>query len=308
MRTLSDSNTSTTASIKKVISPALKNPFTFFSQLDIPGDDDGSYSKAFEESDLAWKWSSAGPQSAYVSTKFIFSCSTKVWDVEYSMSDGRVQALVAKASDSTVTGAVSMMASSYSNSFRMKMNEVYNGVNTNRTHVTPEEMTKRYELEMSKALMSGLIVNTVPVPVERAQLRGNEVVTRLPAVALWLLVSVNVLFMLLAIGLAVWGTRSSSAEVHQVQLRLSSAGLAAQLFSYQTSTLAASDDFELFHTDENIIEGEDQKMPLVTICSSAMGGAEFVVHSTDRESNNSEQERLSFINQPVSHLATRITL
>jgi hypothetical protein len=65
------------ALIKKTTSPAFKNPFTFVSQLDIPGDDDGSYPKAFEESDLAWKWSSAGPQSAYVSTKFIFSCSTK---------------------------------------------------------------------------------------------------------------------------------------------------------------------------------------------------------------------------------------
>jgi hypothetical protein len=223
------------------------------------------------------------------------------------MSEGRVDALVVKAGNSTVTGAVSMMASSYSNSFRMKMNEVYNGVNTNRTQVTPEEITTRYELEMSKALVSGLIVNSISVPVETAQLRRNEVVTRLPAVALWLLVSANVLFMLLAIGLAVWGTRSSSTEVYQVQLRLSSAGLAAQLFSHQTSTLPTSDDFDLFHANENIIEGEDEKMPLVTICTSAIGGAEFVVQSPDKESTYSEQERLSFINQPVSRLATQVT-
>ncbi|KAF3042334.1 hypothetical protein E8E12_002640 [Didymella heteroderae] len=294
--------------IKNLTKPAFKNPFTFVSQLDITNTDDGKTSEALTGSDLAWKMLYTGPQSELLPIKFIFSCSTSVWDVVYTMSDGRVQTLVANTSNSTVTGAVSMMASSYSNPFRLKMNEVYQEVNSNTTTITPEEVTKRYELEMSKALISGLIVNTVALPVDAAQLRRNEVVTRLPAVALWFLVSTNFLFMLLAISLAIWATRSSSTEVHQAQLRLSSAGLAAQLFSHQTSTLAVKDDFELFHDKENIIEGEEEKLPLVTICSSALGGAEFVVQSTSKASDDSEQERYSFIGRPAPRLANRVTL
>jgi hypothetical protein len=55
---------------------------------------------------------------------------------------------------------------------------------------------------MSKAFLNNLVAHNTAVPVKLAQLRGRILITRLPALALWLLAVGNSVFVLLIIVLA----------------------------------------------------------------------------------------------------------
>jgi hypothetical protein len=104
-------------------------------------------------------------------------------------------------------------------------------------------------------------------------------VTRLAALALWAVVAGNALFALLAIALRVCALNLASAEVHQVQLRLSPAGLAVQLFETRAAEQAARDNFDLLHR-RDVDDEEHGAMSIVEIGNTPLGGAEFVALST----------------------------
>jgi hypothetical protein len=142
---------------------------------------------------------------------------------------------------------------------------------------TPEAFVKSFELAISKAFASWLVVHTVPTPVGLAQRRVTKIVTRLPVIAFWLLVTANILFALFGLILAVLAALATSPEVHQVHTRLSTAGLAAGLFDWQHSQRAAKSDSELFieNTTEN--NSVDCRKRIGVRCT-AFGGAEFVTH------------------------------
>jgi hypothetical protein len=100
-------------------------------------------------------------------------------------------------------------------------------------------------------------------------------VTRLAALALWAVVAGNALFALLAIALRVCALNLASAEVHQVQLRLSPAGLAVQLFETRAAEQAARDNFDLLHR-RDVDDEEHGAMPIVEIGNTPLGGAELL--------------------------------
>ncbi|KAF3044951.1 hypothetical protein E8E11_002046 [Didymella keratinophila] len=262
-----------------------KNPFTFVSHIDVAGGNEGRWPEAIENSDLPWKWR----MRWWKQTKFIYSCSTDVWDVKYTMIDGKVENFIPTRSNGTVTGIVSMASGQLASGSIHKQNSASLEVNRPREDLTPNSFTKAYELETSKVMISNLVVYSVPKPVDFVQLRANTVITRLPAIALWLLVTSNILFVLLAITLAILAAQSASSEVHQVHLRLSSSGLAAQLLSLETARCEAKDDFGLFHKNEDDIVEDDteEQDPTVEIRSNALGGAEFVVHPLELKSIDS---------------------
>lgn len=306
------------------VNTVFKNPFTFVSQISVSTKDEGGWSDAIEKSDLIWRRQNDSTTAA----KFLYSCSSKgessdhssdfinhsflsVWDVEYTMIDGKVESLIPTLSNGTVTGIVSTMGTSFGGVFVGLLTKVFGEVNRDRNNHTPAQFTKNYELEISKALISNLIAHSIAVPVDLVQLRRNEVNTRLPASALWLLVTANVLFVLLAIVIAVCAVKSASFEVQQAQLRLSSAGLAAQLFSPETAQRAATNDFDLFHkvgVDEVDLEEMEST---VEIRGSVLAGAEFCVHSTGQEAQKAFTGQLGehcMIDQPVQRLLNRRTL
>jgi len=156
------------------------------------------------------------------------------------------------------------------------LNQAYDEVNRDIGSHTPDQFRKRYEIEMSKALLTTLGAFSIPVPVDQVQLRRNELVTRLPALALWMLFIGNALFAFLAVVITIYAFRSGSAEVHQCQIRLSFAGLASQLFSPDTAQQTAKNDFDLFHKRHS---EDDTSTPdsAIEVHSSLSGGAMFVL-------------------------------
>jgi hypothetical protein len=200
------------------------------------------------------------------------------------MINNEVTSLIPILSNGSVAGIVSMPSGTFAAATSNSANRVFQEVNREQSQLTPSTLQNRYEIEMSKAMIQSLVVHSVPAPANAVQLRRNEVITRLPALALWLLVAGNILFVLLAIAMAVCAIKFSSQEVHQAQLRLSSAGLAAQLFGPDTAQRAARDDFELFHGAEvGDADAPEKTNSSVDIRSTALGGAEFVVQSMEKQ-------------------------
>jgi hypothetical protein len=77
--------------------------------------------------------------------------------------------------------------------------------------------------------------------------------------------------------LAVLAALATSPEVYQVHTRLSTAGLAAELFDWQHSQRAAKSDSELFI--ENTTENNSMNCrKRIGVRCTAFGGAEFVTH------------------------------
>jgi hypothetical protein len=187
-----------------------------------------------------------------------------------------VSSLSAKKSEGAVAGMVSMMSLESVRKMTTGKNKVITQANNNIT--TPEAFIKEYEYSISKQMSVPLIVHTEPSPATLTQLRKASVITRLPKVALWLLVVANLVFALLGCILALLALRATSPEVHQVHVRLSTAGLAAQLFDPQHARCEGKNDAALFRE-----KNRDEKMGLdkrVGIRRTVHGGAEFVAHDT----------------------------
>jgi hypothetical protein len=128
-----------------------------------------------------------------------------------------------------------------------------------------------YELGMSKAFAVPLVAHTVPTSPSIAQRRVSSIITKLPVVALWLLVGKPSLrgFGLV---LAVLAIRAASPEVQQAHTRLTTAGLAAQLFDWQHARKEAQNDRELFQeTAEK--DSKETFRKRVSVKCTAPGGA-----------------------------------
>lgn len=171
-----------------------------------------------------------------------------------------------------------------------------NGLNrvileTNRNYTTPEAFTDSYALAMSKQMAVPLLVHTVPKPASVVQRRVPSVITKLPKVAFWLLVAANTAFILLGLVIPVMAIKVASPKIHQVQIRLSTAGLAAQLFHPQHARRQAGDDKRLFR--ENSKGGPSGKARRVGVQCTSDGGAEFVTHDgLDKSRSFDEEETL----------------
>ena len=107
-----------------------------------------------------------------------------VWGVEYSLVNGSVSQFAQTSSNGSVAGIVSSVATEFITDFNVALEKVYKTIGDNVPSLTTEQFTKRYEIEMSKAMLIALAANTIPVPVQEVQLRRSAVVTRLPALAL----------------------------------------------------------------------------------------------------------------------------
>ncbi|KAJ4382582.1 hypothetical protein N0V86_001804 [Didymella sp. IMI 355093] len=182
-----------------------KNPFPWVSQLGFSREDEQSWIDAIDKDNLTFKW-----RTDVGRTMFLYACDSKVWDVGYTIIDGKVQHLTPTLSNGSVAGMVSMVASEFVGEMTGPLGIMFDEVNRDVKSLTLTQYTKRYEIEMSKAMLTTLVAFSVPAPVDRILLRVNEVITRLPAVALWLLLSGNALFALLAVAITVFALKSAS--------------------------------------------------------------------------------------------------
>lgn len=149
-------------------------------------------------------------------------------------------------------------------------------VETNRQYITPENFVTTYEQAMSKVMSVHLIVQTVLERVLYVHRRAPAVITRLLKVALWLLVVANSMFAFLGLAIAFIECKAASPRIHQPQIRLSTPGLAAQLFTSLYARREAKNDFQLFQQENNSVLGTD--ITRVHIRPTSFGGAEFVAN------------------------------
>jgi hypothetical protein len=111
---------------------------------------------------------------------------------------------------------------------------------------TPASFLAAIEIGMSKVQTLPLAAQTIGREARLVKRRVSKVITSLPKAALWGLVVANMLFSLLGFTITVMALMATSPSVHQVRIRLSVAGLVAQLFETQHSERAVDDDVDLF--------------------------------------------------------------
>jgi hypothetical protein len=212
-----------------------------------------------------------------------------VWDVDASFTSKRVLSLTAIPSNGSVTGIASMPSARTVGRIVPYLAEAQ--IYASKNLSTTQRFVTNYELAMSKAYASWLSMHTVSAPAHLVQKRITKVITKLPAAALWLLITINLLYVLYTIALTILALRASSPEVYQIYMRLTTAGVAAQLFDWKHSCGPAKCEFELFREHD----GEVRKRVGFKLTDN--GGAEFVSHKVDEPRDvGGEEARLEMGN------------
>lgn len=148
---------------------------------------------------------------------------------------------------------------------------------------TPESFLAAIEIGVSKVLTLPIAAQTIGREAHLVQRRVSKVITSLPKFALWGLVVANLLFSVLGFTLTVLALMATSPNVHQVRVRLSIAGLVAQLFKTHHSGRAVEDDVDLFKNGGREGEGINARDVKVGVRRTDTGGSLFTVVSHDAE-------------------------
>jgi hypothetical protein len=144
-----------------------------------------------------------------------------------------------------------------------------------------------YALGMSKAFTATLAVHTVPHDSIRAQKRLGNVITKVPAASLWLLVLANMAFAGLAVAMAGIALRAAQdADVYQVHVRSGTPGIVAALFERHSQERVVKDDSELFQ--ENDFDGK--ALVEVGVQKTAQGGIAWVARERRKLSTHDFDE------------------
>jgi hypothetical protein len=144
-----------------------------------------------------------------------------------------------------------------------------------RNLTSMDDYLAKWELSTSKSFAHRLLVHTVPGPTGLVHNRTTSIITKMPALALWLLVAANLLLAPFGLVVAILAVRATSPEVHQIHTRLITTGLAAQLCDWQHARKPADNESGLF---KEIVQ-KDSKAVIrkwVSIRCTAPGGAEFM--------------------------------
>ena len=105
---------------------------------------------------------------------------------------------------------------------------------------------RAYSRAVSRAYISEMASMTERRPALSAQSRVSRVVTKVPKLAVWLLVSANILFMLHGIVFAGLAVVATSPSVYQLALRLNITGLTALGFEGAFALNKAKESRDLF--------------------------------------------------------------
>jgi hypothetical protein len=177
-----------------------------------------------------------------------------VWDLNYTAIDGAVTSVTKAKSNGTVSGIASMLMSemfpySYALSETLVSSAFASAANLDDLIVgMTRGMARNYIAPIGSQSTSRSALSV--------QTRVTKIVSRVPKIALWLLVSTNILYTILAISLAILALLVASPDTYQLRIRLSGVGLAAQLFEGAFSERAVKNEKELF---ENQGKGLDEK-------------------------------------------------
>ncbi|ORX97952.1 hypothetical protein BCR34DRAFT_158720 [Clohesyomyces aquaticus] len=198
----------------------------------------------YEDNDLL---SSTQPdiwRAGWVYDLMMLLCNTTVWEVTYTSVDGQVQSMTSTMSNSSVAGIISMPSAyvwgNMGDAFSTAVDDA------NQAQSSTHDMVNAYSLAMSHrfvATLSGQLNERASPKVQRGD---SLLITQTSKAAFWCLVLLNLLFALFGIILAGIALFISSVDVHQIQMRLSIAGLTAEVFEKAHSQKAAKSETDLF--------------------------------------------------------------
>ncbi|KAK7191620.1 hypothetical protein PSPO01_02069 [Paraphaeosphaeria sporulosa] len=221
--------------------------------------------KPFRNDTRIWKHDLLGAFALMV-------CNVTVWDITYVKAGGQITSLTKSLSNGSIAGMTSMPGTRFLGTLANVFQDLSTGP---ESRSSPSAFIRAFEIGMSKAYSFPLASQLSSRASLAAQVRSSKVVTRLPVAALWTLVVANVGFAALGLGLAIWAMRLASPDVHQTQMRLGVAGLAAALFDREKFEQSANAEDALF-AEKSGNEGVDVKR--IGFKRTETGGSTFAVY------------------------------
>lgn len=167
----------------------------------------------------------------------ILLCSVGFYDTTYDVVEGNVTHMSSILSNVSVAN-VFIPALSESGFGYPNMANAFNMAAS--VAATAQDLSDQFALAYSKIALCIGAGSVVRTPALAAQTRATILVARVPKAPLFLLMVINLIFVVLGIALAVDAARSSP-EAHEVQSRFSIAGLVAGMFEKETMKTGPSD-------------------------------------------------------------------
>ena len=139
-----------------------------------------------------------------------------------------------------------------------------------------DEYVQIFSRSMASKYLAPIAGQVSSRPALLVQTRSSRIVSKVPKTALWILITANILYIILAITLAILALLVMSTDVYQLHTRLNVTGLAAQLFEGPYAEQKVKDNKELFQMPAKVDGGLNR----VRIHRTATGGTKFSVVKT----------------------------
>lgn len=160
------------------------------------------------------------------SLNFLLFCTVTTYDIEYDFVQGNVTRMVPTVSNNSVSNALTsgLQNTLYGKTSMQTALQMVSIIAENS-----QDLANEFAIEYSKIALSiaaGSVVRTAPIVVQN---RDSVLVAKVPKAPMFLLVAINLVFVIVGAFLGYTALRSSS-EAHEAQARFSIAGLVANLF------------------------------------------------------------------------------
>ncbi|KAF2658707.1 hypothetical protein K491DRAFT_776247 [Lophiostoma macrostomum CBS 122681] len=201
----------------------------------------------------------------------MYNCNASVWDLNYTVVASQVTSITKRRSNSTTAGIVSMPTAQMWGDTADFTNNVIGGVNA--LAQSGDEFTKYYMREMARGYSVALATQLSARPALSVQARSSKIVSKVPKAALWLLITANLVFAIVAVGLSALAISVASSDVHQLRMRMNVAGLTSHLFEGEHAEKKVRDEEDLFEEHG----GDRDEVRRVGVSRTATGGVRFDV-------------------------------
>ena len=136
-----------------------------------------------------------------------------------------------------------------------------------------DDFAQTFSRTMAHQYLGPIASQTSPRSALLVQTRNSRIVSKVPKSALWILVTANLLYIILAITLAILAFLVTSMDVYQLRTRLNVTGLAAQLFEGPHAERKVRNDKDLFETPNRVESGLNR----VRVYRTETGGTSFEI-------------------------------